>query len=74
MATNEAAGSPQLRQAPRPCPVCGKRPADAEFRPFCSARCRQVDLGRWLAGDYAIPGEAEPGAAGPPAEEDDRLP
>jgi endogenous inhibitor of DNA gyrase (YacG/DUF329 family) len=42
---------------PRPCPVCG-RPAEPRFRPFCSARCRQVDLGRWLAGDYAIPGEA----------------
>jgi endogenous inhibitor of DNA gyrase (YacG/DUF329 family) len=28
---------------------------DSPFRPFCSARCRQVDLGRWLAGDYAIP-------------------
>jgi endogenous inhibitor of DNA gyrase (YacG/DUF329 family) len=29
--------------------------SDNPFRPFCSARCRQVDLGRWLAGDYAIP-------------------
>jgi endogenous inhibitor of DNA gyrase (YacG/DUF329 family) len=43
----------------RPCPVCGK-PADPRFRPFCSARCRQVDLGRWLAGGYAIPGEPDP--------------
>ncbi len=42
----------------RPCPVCGK-PPEPRFRPFCSARCRQVDLGRWLAGDYAIPGDAE---------------
>ena len=40
----------------RPCAVCGKPVApDNRFRPFCSARCRQVDLGRWLAGDYAIP-------------------
>ena len=38
----------------RPCPVCGK-PGNAAHKPFCSARCRQVDLGRWLAGDYAIP-------------------
>ncbi len=38
----------------KPCPVCRKPPAP-NFRPFCSARCRQVDLGRWLAGDYAIP-------------------
>ena len=44
---------------PRPCPVCGK-PAAAAWRPFCSERCRQVDLGRWLAGDYAIPGDPEP--------------
>jgi endogenous inhibitor of DNA gyrase (YacG/DUF329 family) len=50
------------RRAGRPCPVCG-RPADPGFRPFCSARCRQVDLGRWLAGDYAVPGEAAEGAA-----------
>jgi endogenous inhibitor of DNA gyrase (YacG/DUF329 family) len=37
------------------CPICGK-PTVAEHRPFCSARCRQVDLGRWLSGDYVIPG------------------
>ncbi|TCZ65894.1 DNA gyrase inhibitor YacG [Roseicella aquatilis] len=44
----------------RPCPVCGKPVApEGRFRPFCSARCRQVDLGRWLAGDYAIPGAPE---------------
>ncbi|HYI81990.1 MAG TPA: DNA gyrase inhibitor YacG [Acetobacteraceae bacterium] len=43
---------------PRPCPVCGK-PAAPTLRPFCSERCRQVDLGRWLAGDYAVPGEPE---------------
>ena len=38
----------------RACPICG-RPADAEFRPFCSRRCRELDLGRWLSGRYAIP-------------------
>ncbi|HRJ68411.1 MAG TPA: DNA gyrase inhibitor YacG [Beijerinckiaceae bacterium] len=42
----------------RPCPVCGKRPVD-RYRPFCSARCADVDLGRWLAGAYAIPAEEE---------------
>ncbi|WP_137128129.1 DNA gyrase inhibitor YacG [Roseomonas sp. HF4] len=43
------------------CPICRRR-ASAEARPFCSARCAQVDLGRWLTGGYAIPGEAdEPG-------------
>lgn len=50
--------APGARRPARRCPVCG-RPVtgEAPFRPFCSARCRQVDLGRWLAGDYAIPGE-----------------
>jgi hypothetical protein len=38
----------------KPCPICGK-PASAAFRPFCSPRCRTIDLGRWLGGDYAIP-------------------
>lgn len=42
----------------KPCPVCGK-PAVAAHRPFCSARCRQVDLGRWLSGGYAIPATEE---------------
>ncbi|MEM6676673.1 MAG: DNA gyrase inhibitor YacG [Pseudomonadota bacterium] len=43
-----------------PCPICG-RPAEPRFRPFCSKRCADVDLARWLNGSYAIPGEpAEP--------------
>ena len=37
------------------CPVCGA-PADAVTRPFCSVRCADVDLIRWLGGRYAIPG------------------
>lgn len=37
------------------CPTCGK-PAVARFRPFCSGRCKDVDLSRWLKGTYAIPG------------------
>lgn len=36
------------------CPVCG-RPADEAARPFCSVRCADVDLGRWLTGEYRIP-------------------
>ncbi len=40
-----------------PCPICGK-PADTKrFRPFCSARCADVDLGRWFVGAYRVPGE-----------------
>lgn len=38
------------------CPICG-RPAVEHYRPFCSRRCADVDLARWLRGDYAIPGE-----------------
>ncbi|RZS50093.1 DNA gyrase inhibitor YacG [Variibacter gotjawalensis] len=37
------------------CSVCGK-PVDPATRPFCSKRCRDVDLHRWLSGRYAIPG------------------
>jgi uncharacterized protein len=36
------------------CPICGK-PAEATFRPFCSKRCADVDLNRWLSGVYAVP-------------------
>ncbi len=45
---------PQTRRVPR-CANCGK-PVVQEFRPFCSARCKDVDLSRWLHGAYAIPG------------------
>jgi endogenous inhibitor of DNA gyrase (YacG/DUF329 family) len=37
-----------------PCPICAK-PADPAYRPFCSRRCADVDLQRWLTGRYAIP-------------------
>lgn len=37
------------------CPICGE-PTETAFRPFCSSRCRDVDLSRWLSGTYAIPG------------------
>ena len=38
------------------CPICGK-PTVPDYRPFCSRRCADVDLARWLRGDYAISGE-----------------
>lgn len=53
------------------CPICGK-PASAGDKPFCSDRCRQVDLNRWLGEQYRIPTEepADPESydveAGPP--------
>ena len=45
------------------CPICGK-PADVKVKPFCSARCRQVDLNRWLSESYRIPGAERPGGEG----------
>jgi endogenous inhibitor of DNA gyrase (YacG/DUF329 family) len=46
------------------CPQCGK-PMEARFSPFCSARCQQIDLGRWLKGSYVIPGKPDEDQAGP---------
>jgi endogenous inhibitor of DNA gyrase (YacG/DUF329 family) len=42
----------------KPCPICGK-PAVEASKPFCSERCRDVDLNRWLSGSYAIPGRKD---------------
>ncbi len=42
----------------RPCPECGK-PSDRAHYPFCSTRCREVDLNRWLSGSYVIPASEE---------------
>lgn len=44
------------RQKAPVCSVCGK-PVDPAFKPFCSKRCANVDLHRWLNGAYAIAGE-----------------
>ena len=49
------------------CPICGK-PAVQTYRPFCSKRCADVDLNRWLGGGYAIP------AAEPPDFEEEQGP
>jgi uncharacterized protein len=40
------------------CAVCGK-PQEQAFKPFCSKRCADVDLNRWLSGGYAIPASEE---------------
>lgn len=37
------------------CPVCHKPPAP-RYRPFCSRRCADVDLARWLGGRHVLPG------------------
>ena len=48
------------------CVICGIRPQTGKYRPFCSKRCADVDLHRWLGGVYAIPSK--------PEEEEDELP
>jgi endogenous inhibitor of DNA gyrase (YacG/DUF329 family) len=56
------------------CPICGK-PGATGYRPFCSKRCANIDLGRWLKEGYRVPtdegpGEDEPGSGrGPTGQE-----
>ena len=54
------------------CPHCRKRVpyAGNPFRPFCSERCRLIDLGAWIAEEYAIPGE-EPSNPDPDADSEE---
>jgi len=47
----EGGGAKKVRR----CPICGK-PTSEATRPFCSPRCRDVDLNRWLSGSYVVPG------------------
>ena len=42
------------------CSICGK-PVDPTFRPFCSKRCADVDLQRWLVGGYTLSGDDRSG-------------
>ena len=66
MAQSEPTGSPGR------CPICG-RPTEFEYRPFCSRRCADVDLSRWLRGTYAIPdAESEDGESTEPAGKPER--
>jgi endogenous inhibitor of DNA gyrase (YacG/DUF329 family) len=39
--------------APKPCPICRKPQAEA-FKPFCSKRCQEIDLGRWFTESYKV--------------------
>ena len=48
------------------CPICGK-PSSEAVAPFCSKRCADVDLQRWLAGSYAVP-DLDSGAEARPEE------
>jgi uncharacterized protein len=75
-----------VNEAKRPggrCPIC-TAPTETAFRPFCSRRCSDVDLSRWLRGGYAIAGRTDVDEDGddtiaanaarhPPAEPDDET-
>lgn len=56
MAKNNPASSGKVEPLRRtqPCPEC-RKPSVREHYPFCSDRCRTLDLSRWLKGSYAIP-------------------
>lgn len=49
-----SAGAHYILPMPASCPICAKPSANATS-PFCSTRCRQVDLNRWFTGGYAVP-------------------
>lgn len=57
------------RPAKKKCPVCGRAP-EADSKPFCSKRCADVDLARWLGGEYRVPTNEAPDEKDR-AEEDD---
>ena len=59
------------------CPICGRKtdpsdPAEAKYRPFCSRRCADVDLGKWLTGSYVVPGSEVEDDASSDANDSDR--
>lgn len=53
------------------CPICQKD-TDPRYKPFCSRRCADVDLGRWMSETYAIPAEEEPPSESPAPEDPTR--
>lgn len=54
MAKDTAKAEEKKPRRPRPCPICQKLSVEA-FYPFCSKRCADVDLNRWLSGGYSTP-------------------
>lgn len=58
------------------CPQCGSAVAAGaeKWRPFCSERCKLMDLGHWFAGTYTIPAEPDADAPGAPASAGDQEP
>lgn len=51
------------------CPICGAETVK-EYRPFCSRRCADIDLARWMTGGYAVPSQREEDVP----EDDDQAP
>jgi uncharacterized protein len=65
---NESLGPrPGPLKSARKCPICDK-PRRQRYAPFCSKRCADIDLHRWLKGSYVIPGDA---AKSEPEDEDE---
>lgn len=57
-----------------PCPRCGAPvawTAENRYRPFCSERCRKIDLGAWAAGEYRVPAVEQPEPPGAQPDQDD---
>ena len=52
-----------------PCPICGK-PSSQANHPFCSPRCQDIDLNRWLSDAYRIPTSEEPATVPDNSEEE----
>jgi endogenous inhibitor of DNA gyrase (YacG/DUF329 family) len=67
--TKEPANENQPKGEGGRCPICSK-PTALAYKPFCSKRCADVDLNRWLTGGYAIPLAEEENGPGSPDEEE----
>jgi endogenous inhibitor of DNA gyrase (YacG/DUF329 family) len=73
-AAGKAGAGGRTAAVARKCPICGKD-AVAGFDPFCSKRCADIDLHRWLSGSYAIPAvenDDDPSEEEPPDRDHDR--
>ncbi len=57
--TDDAKNAGGKAKAAALCAICKTRPQNEKYRPFCSKRCADIDLHRWLDGVYAIPGKPE---------------
>jgi endogenous inhibitor of DNA gyrase (YacG/DUF329 family) len=53
------------------CVYCRQRPIESPWQPFCSTRCKDADLGRWLRGDYRAAGERQESGGSPAGDEQD---